>query len=186
MISLDVINEKQITAEVLGDEIVINVIKAAATTYDALLDTPDSKIGQAGKFPQVNGAETLHEYVKIQDVETLTDGATIVWDWQKVRTRYARLGTANSRIIDLQNVPIPTDTIFEGAIGNVITKKNVLGDIVLTLQGAGFKFYDMIDKALGATLVITFSGANGDFFEISCEINGEMDGADYIVFTRYE
>lgn len=175
-----------ITAEISGDEITVNVVRTAPATYDSLLDTPNTKVGQAGKFPQVNGLETLHEYVKIQDIEELTDGATITWDWEKLRTRYAWLSTGNSRNVDLQNVPIPTDTIFQGAVGDIIVKKTTAGDITLTLQGTGLYFYDIIEKTGGATLGVVLSGANGDYFEISCEVVGFDQAGDYIVFVTYE
>ena len=77
MISLDVINEKQISIEVDGDEITINVIKSAPTTFVALLDTPDAI--QANQFLRGNTSGLELEFFKYarRDSITLVDGATI-------------------------------------------------------------------------------------------------------------
>lgn len=49
---------------------------AAATSFDALTDTPASKVGQAGKVPAVNVGETALEYISVggaQNLQGVTD-----------------------------------------------------------------------------------------------------------------
>lgn len=53
-----------------------------ASDYDGLSDTPNSKVGNALKFPRVNAGETAHEYVTVtSDIHYEHDQATPSASW---------------------------------------------------------------------------------------------------------
>lgn len=184
MIEIDVINDKQITAEISGDEIVINVLKydliSGVTTYDGLTDTPSSKTGKAGQYVGVNSLETLHEYVKYRNIVTLTDGATIALDLDSWIETYCKLEGTTRTATTLNLTNFPDRSIFNLSI----TKNNSDQDLVFTLGGTNLVYdvFDSTNNVYTRATTVTISGTDTDqSWELSFKNTGIADGTDTVI-----
>ena len=92
---------------------------------------------------------------------TLADGAAIAFDLNDKFFDYKRLDTVESTIT------LTLSNIIEGANQILSVKKNIAGNVTITLAGGGLSFYGYNDAALGVTPDIILSGASGDVFDIS-------------------
>lgn len=122
-----------------------NTDSGGALTYDALLDTPPTKLGSEGKYVRVNMAGTLHEYVDLPQVviPPLIVGTTFVVDSETemigltdaitgdiaVRTdilkSFILRGTDPTILGDWQELLTP--------LNRVISVNNLIGDVSLNL-----------------------------------------------------
>jgi hypothetical protein len=92
--------------------------RAGAPKFDALIDTPASKVGQAGLTPTVNGGETALEYIAKEGAITATTSADI---FQGDKTFVPKSGlpisTLTQSALDLKEDEITATTsadIFQG------------------------------------------------------------------------
>ena len=185
MTSLDVINEKQITVEVSGDEIVINVIKSAPTTFVALLDTPDAIL--ANQFLRGNALGKKLEFFKYarRNPITLIDGATINIDLDNYLVTHGLLNntTRVATILDFDNFPINAE------FNLAITKDNGDLGLVFTLSGTDliFNIYDPANNVCTRATTITIAGddedagTNPQTWELNFLNSGRIDGTDAII-----
>lgn len=92
---------------------------------------------------------------------TLADSAAVAFNMNKKFFDYKRLDTVESAItLTLSNV-------IEGANQMISVKKNIAGDVTITLTGGGLTFYGYNDVDLNSTPEVVLSGASGDVFDIS-------------------
>jgi len=92
---------------------------------------------------------------------TLADGAAIAFDMKSRFFDYKRLDTVQSAIT------LTLSNIVEGANQILSVKKNIAGDVTITLAGGGLTFYGYNDADLNSTPEVVLSGASGDIFDLS-------------------
>lgn len=130
---------------------------------------------QTSPLPEVNKA-TSANYNEIKDTVNanadeqntivpeslpLTDGAAIPFDWSSKFFRIRPLLTVEAAItLTLSNVVAGANQILS-------VKKDIAGDVTITLAGAGLTFYGYNDADLNTVPDIILSGASGDVFDIS-------------------
>ena len=161
-ITLDIINEKQISADVSGDEIIINVLKyevGNGDTFISLTDTPSSYTGQARKLPRVNAAGDALEFTDdIYQIGELTESADIA-------INCLSRDQSDAYIVDMART---ATTLTLSNLGRVfdlsMTKYNTNQDLVFTLAGAGLVFdvFDSTNNVFTRATTVTLSGTDSN------------------------
>lgn len=92
---------------------------------------------------------------------TLVDSAAVAFNMNGKYFDCKRLDTVEAAItLTLSNV-------IEGANQILSVKKNIAGDVTITLAGGGLSFYGYNNAGYGVTPDVVLSGASGDVFDIS-------------------
>ena len=110
-------------------------------------------------------------YLTYPTIDTLTDGASITVNFEGWGQRAFFLSTAEGT---------PTANISNfGINGHITIEKTAVGDSTLTVQGTGYKFIDMNNKAAAAASVdLTLSD---DWNEVNLQHSGTTDDGDVVI-----
>jgi len=107
---------------------------------------------------------------------TLIAGTSVEWDiGQEESSRVALDIDEAAWDLDILNAKVDTLHIIN-------IKKTIAPDSVITIQGTGYKFVNMSDKAApAASIEITLSSDADLFFEVSLNVTSRRDDGDLIV-----
>lgn len=92
---------------------------------------------------------------------SLVDGAAISFNMNSKFFDYKRLDTVESAIT------LTISNVIEGSNQILSVKKNIAGDVTITLAGGGLSFYGYNNAGFVGTPDIILSGNSGDIFDIS-------------------
>lgn len=97
----------------------------------------------------------------VSDIASITDAASIAWNWKSKYTGLRTLTTARSA------VTLTLSGVLQGATGVLSVIKNTASPVTITLAGTGLSFYGYNSAGYTAAPSIVLNGASGDIFDIS-------------------